>query len=81
METRIGVQMGVIKEHVAGDLVCACVFRYGSIDARHNLQSDVLYHVSDCFEVFISSAHLRAQCGEDRVSFRASFRANIIFLV
>jgi len=67
MGTRIGVQMGVIKKHVAGDLVCAWVFRYGSIDARHDLQSDMLY-VSGCFEVFIISAHLRAQCGEERVS-------------
>jgi len=52
METRTALLMGLIKEHVAGDLVCA-YSDYGPIDADHNLQTNMLYHVSG----FIISAH------------------------
>jgi len=51
METRTAVLMGLIKKHVAGDLVYA-YSDYNPIDAQHSLQIDMLY-VSD----FIISAH------------------------
>jgi len=41
MGTRVAVLMGPIQKHV-GDL-----FRYGLIDAQHNLQGDIL-----CVELF-----------------------------
>lgn len=42
--------MGLIQQHVAGDSDLVCAYSdYGSIDARHNLQSDML-HMSSRFE-------------------------------